>query len=77
MHIYNYIFYLYIYIYTHFGQLFKAAVSRSCQWGAVVFSHNHKRGSERCMKWRKMADHVQVSRGFMFLHQTIHLRARK
>lgn len=35
--------------------------------GAVVTFHTHKRGSVRCMKWRKMADHVQVSRGFMFL----------
>lgn len=24
------------------------------------------------MKWRKMADHVQVSGGFMFLHQTVY-----
>lgn len=45
--------------------------------GAVACSHNHKRGSERCMKWRKMADHVQVSGGFMFWHQTIYLHARK
>lgn len=27
------------------------------------------------MKWRKMADHVQVSRGFMFLLQTLCLGA--
>lgn len=41
--------------------------SGAARRGAVVSFHTHKRGSERCMKWRKMADHVQVSRGFMFL----------
>lgn len=50
---------------------FRAATRR----GAVVSWHTHKRRSERCMKWRKMADHVQVSRGFMFLLLTVCSRA--
>lgn len=44
--------------------------------GAVVAIHTHKRGSERCMKWRKMADHVQVSGGFMFLSPILPLGTR-
>lgn len=55
----------------------KLQLGGAASGGAVVSYHNHKRGSERCMKWRKMADHVQVSRGFMFLHQTFHVHARK
>lgn len=44
--------------------------------GAVVTLVTHKRGSERCMKWRKMADHVQVSGGFMFLSRIISVGGR-